>query len=542
MDDGLANGGGVRFARDAEERTLRVAFDAQAGPVAIDDAALGERLAELGCGDWRVAEAARAALLAHARAGTAMAPTVLAQSIDATLTLTLSADGSSATLSIAPAQGGTAVTKEAVLAGLAERGVSYGIELDAVNGAIAAGVADGVVIARGRPPVPGIDGRLECLVSEVRDRRPRLDASGHIDYRELGDIQVVREGEALMRRHLPTEGEVGITVTGQPVAPRAGRAVAFAPGLKGAAPSPDDPDLLVATLTGQPVRVRGGMQVEPVYDIDAVGMASGNIRFDGNVKIRGDVAAGMVVEASGDIEVGGVVESATLEAGGNIVIKGGAIGRLGRKEPGEPPRMRCGASFTAAYAQQVRVEAGDSIFIDDIAMQCELIAANHILIGQRRRGQVIGGYLQAALSVRAKVLGSPNRIETRFEIGTPPEVHREQLELARQRDGKETQLLDLSRLLNFAAQHPERLPPATLDKARTTVAALSAEIAALRVREQAITQAVELARKARVVAEKAMYDGVIVGLGTHRYRVQGEHGAGAIGLGDDGLELMTQEG
>lgn len=531
---------GLRLSIDEDGRVVLASSTAVAGAPPLDEAALRQRLADAGCGDWRVQPAALKLLLLQYNAGKPVAALPLAERIDATLAVRIAPDGLAATLSIVAPQGGAPIAKEDVLAELAAKGITEGIALDAINQAIADGAASEVVIARGRQPVAGADGRLESLVAEARDRRPQLDASGHIDYRDLGDIQVVRPGEALMRRHPPTPGEPGVTVCGVAIAPRPGKDIGFAPQLAGAAPAPGDPDCLVATLAGQPVQVRGGIMVEPVYSVDAVSMASGNIRFDGSVKIRGDVAAGMVVSASGDIEVGGVVESATLEAGGSIVVKGGVIGKLGRKDAGEH-HIRCGRDFSAAYAQQVRVEAGDSIFIDDIAMQCELAAANHIRVGQRRRGHVIGGRLQATLSVRARVLGSPNRIETQFEIGTPPELHKQQLELAKQRDGRETQLLDISKLLAFADQHPGRLPADKLDKARQTAALLSAEIAELRSNEEALAHKVELAHQARVIAEQAMYEGVVVTLGNQRYRVVGEHGGGAIGLGGHGLELLPVE-
>src|SRR5690606_5702443 len=113
-------------------------------------------------------------------------------------------------------------------------------------------------------------------------------------------------GDALMIRHHATEGTAGTTLCGDPVPASAGEDVSYASNLTGVAFAPDNPDMLVAAIVGQPVQVAGGMIVEPVYSVDAVSMASGNIHFDGSVKIRGDVSAGMRVQAAGDIEIGGV--------------------------------------------------------------------------------------------------------------------------------------------------------------------------------------------------------------------------------------------
>jgi hypothetical protein len=44
-----------------------------------------------------------------------------------------------------------------------------------------------------------------------------------------------------------------------------------------------------------------------------------------------------------------------------------------------------------------------------------------------------------------------------------------------------------------------------------------------------------------VNAQQALYEGVEVTMGSQRYRVVGEHGACAVGLGPAGLELINLE-
>lgn len=461
-----------------------------------------------------------------------------AENIDASLELAIAADGMEAVLHSRPAQGGgVPLAREAVLAALAEKGVSHGILDAAIDAAVAAGAAAGVVIARGQTPLPGRDGWLESLIPEVRSRVPSVDESGHTDYHDLGAILVVHAGDALMRRHAPTEGSFGMTVRGVALPARPGKEVQFAANLPGAVRAPDDPDLLQAALTGQPVMVPGGIMVEPVFKVETVDTASGNIDFEGSVTINGDVAAGMTVRASGDIEIGGVVERANLEAGGDIVVKGGVIGNLGHKG-GEEYRVRCGGSFSAAHAQQAIIEAGDSIFIDDMAMQCVLTAINHVRVGNNKRGHIIGGKVQATLSIAAKVIGSPNRVHTRLEIGVNPAMHKQLLAKAAERDGKETQLLEVSKLLAFARANPGKLRPEMIDKAQATAVALAADIAALRTEQEALTKKLELSQLARVLAEQAVYEGAEVVMGNQHYRVVGERGPCAIGLHEGGFGLL----
>lgn len=540
MTTETGQGAGLILQMDGENRALIATVTPQAQSAPIDETWLRAQVETLGYGELRYLPTAATMLLSQYNSGRAVAALRLAERVDAELDIQISKDGMEATLDIIPAQGGAPITKNQVLAALAEKGVTEGILLDEVNQAIAAGTATACIIARGRPPVHGQNGYFESLIPDVRARVPQIKESGKIDYRDLGEIQVVRTGDPLMLRHRATSGTPGATVLGVAIPPKPGKDVMFASKLTGVATCPNNPDQLQATQTGQPVVVKDGMIVEPVFTLPAVNMASGNINFDGSVVIKGDVGAGMTVKASGDIEVGGVVENAHLEAGGSIVIKGGALGSIDQKS-GRDYTLRCGQNFQAAYAQKVRIEAGDSIFIDDMAMQCELTAAHHIKVGKTKRGNIIGGRSQAMLSITARVLGAPNRINTACHIGVSPSLHKEAKELAEQRDGVETQLLEISKLLDFASHNPGRLRPEMIEKARQTAAALSDEIARLREAEKQLTDKIALAQEARVVAEETLHEGVEVHVGNLRYRVVGDHGAGQIQMGGNGLELAALE-
>jgi uncharacterized protein (DUF342 family) len=493
------------------------------------------------------------------------------------LTIEVSPDGLDAFLTVTLTEGGQLPDSSSILGALADNGIGHGILPEAVEAALASEsyvapepepatdpAANDVspkvgsvpsptpsarfLIAHGRPAIHGENGWLESLIPEVRSRVPRVDETGSVDYRDLGDILVVHAGDPLMRRHPPTGGTPGLTLLGETIPATPGQPMMFSGKLPGTEFAADDPDLLQAAINGQPIVVRGGMSVEPVFKVDTVGTASGNIDFDGTVVVVGDVSAGMTVRATGDIQIGGVVELATLDAGGSIAIKGGAIGATGakgatgaQKKSAEEHRIRCGGNFNAAYAQQTIIEAGDSIFIDDMAMQCELSAINHIRVGNKKRGHIIGGSAQATLSITAKVIGSPNRVRTHLEIGVNPLMHKQLLEMTHDRDGKETQLLEVSKLMAFASKNPGKLPPDMLEKARATAAATSAAIAALREEQDILTAKIALSMQSRVTAEVSLHEGVEVAMGALSYRVASEQEPCAIGLIQGKLGLLSLE-
>lgn len=531
---------GLTLRLEAKTRVLIADMEAHPQAPAIDEVWLQARLADSGWSHLRISPEAVKKLLESSRQGIALTGLQLAECVDATMTVTISPDQMQAFLDIEPAQGGEPIRTEQILDELKAQAISYGIQADAIDSAIAAGEAHHLCIARGLPAVAGSDGYMESLQPTVQNRVPCVDEFDHTDFRDLGEILTVNAGDELMLRHPPTEGVAGCTVLGTIIPTTAGKDVHYAAALAGTCLAPDQPDLLRAAISGQPVLTADGMIVEPVFTIGSVNSASGNVRFKGSVRVRGDVLAGMTVQATGDIEVDGVVEAASLDAGGNIVIKGGAMGGLGHQE-GSQHLLRCGGSFSAGYALQARIEAGEDIFIDDTAMQCELSAVNNIRVGCSRRGYIIGGRAQATLSISAKVIGSPNRVATLFEIGVNPVLHKDHQQIIENREARETQLLEVSKLIDFAHKHPGKVPTEMVDKAHKTAASLSAEIAEIRAEQEALERKIDRSKQSRVIAEQAIHEGVEVQLCGHHFRVFGEHGAGTIGIGDEGLGFLSED-
>jgi hypothetical protein len=544
MEDDLPAGPDLRLLFDDSSRVLSASLAPDPRFPRIDAAWLRSRLAAAHYADLQIRPEPIKQLIARYNAGEAVPPIEIAHCVDASLQIMTSLDGLNARLTLVPPKGGKPATKADLLALIQSKGIVEGVLVDEVNRAIAEGKADDLVIARGREPVVGEDGRLESLLPETRERVPSIQPCGRTDYRDLGEVQIVRAGDALMRRHPPTRGIEGVSVLGRPIPAKAGRDARFAAGLRGVAPSPDDPDLLVAVTDGQPLRVKSGVMVEPIYTVDTVNMATGNISFDGTVRVRNDVQAGMTIRATGDIEISGTVEPATLEAGGNIVVKGGVMGSLGGKSGGKDPvthAIRCAGSFSASYAQQARITAGDSIFIDDMAMQCQLDATNHIRIGNYRRGHIIGGLTRACLSIHARVIGAQNRIRTELEIGNDPGLAHAVQEKAAERDGKENKLLEIGKLLTVADRNPGKVSAEIVTRAEEAAAALSAEIEGLRGEEEDLRQRLLLTQQARINAETAFYEGCIVTMGECTLRVPQDRGATTVRLADQGLGIFPLE-
>ena len=302
----------------------------------------------------------------------------IAECLDGELNISVSKDALQAFLSITPPQGGEPVDETMVRRALEERDIHYGI----LPSALRAEVADKQLVAQGEAAVDGDDTRFESLLPEAPDKRPLINEDGTVDYREIGAFVTVDAGDALMRKHPPTPGTNGCDIHGNVLMARAGKNLAFASKLSGVEVDADDPaDLLRASIGGQPEVVDRGMNVNPVIRVDNVDLSTGNIHFDGTVKIRGNVAEGLKVHATSDIYVSGMIEGAELEAGGDIVVSRGIVGRGEvRKKGGEQgcgiARLKSGGTVKARFIENAVVEATDTIQVGELVTHSELIALN----------------------------------------------------------------------------------------------------------------------------------------------------------------------
>lgn len=112
----------------------------------------------------------------------------------------------------------------------------------------------------------------------MAERHPHIDEHGMADFRDLGDLVVVKAHAAVAAHPPHRRRKEGFDVGGNPLRPKPGTSWPFAPGLKGVEPDSTDADLLVASVTGQPVMVSRGVKVDPNMVLPEVAiLLTGNV-------------------------------------------------------------------------------------------------------------------------------------------------------------------------------------------------------------------------------------------------------------------------
>ncbi|MBV7314066.1 DUF342 domain-containing protein [Shewanella sp. NIFS-20-20] len=349
----------------------------------------------------------------------------IANKLDAQCDFTISADKMSAMLDIITPYGGSGVDIKSILTGLKQRQIFMGISKLNIDKAIAqcqrlpSGSSISVQIARGKAPIHGQDAYLQRLLPLVRERlaQPRLNPDGSVDMRDLGELSSVTPGQLLMRKHPATFGENGYNIHGVTLYAKQGKDCAMIPGT-GTELDPRNPLQILATQAGQLVETPNGIQVDNVLMLNGVDIAQGHVDFHGSLLIKGDVQEGMKVKATGNISILGFVENALIEAGGDICVHKGIVGR---QERGQKlmTQLRAGGSISAQFAQYAALECMQDIMIASqlLHSHCRTPGCVYVHDKHKYKGELVGGVIEANRGIFAVNIGASAGSITRLSCG-----------------------------------------------------------------------------------------------------------------------------
>ena len=536
-------GSGLLIQLSPEGAKLLAAFTPTVQRRTLDVAALKRAAALEGHGELYLSEDSLAELLKRCEVSPIPFTLQIGERRDATLALSVSDDFMSATVSIAPAFGGRTITREEIVKELADRGVVSGFLEEELDAVVAAGHASKQQVAAGEQPVPGEDSQFISLLPEAKELIPQFTDQDIADYRNLGDVISVSLGEPLMRRVPPTSGLPGRNLLGIELPTSDGIDIPFADNLTGVACDLHDCDLLIAACSGIPVPVPRGIIVEPVFKLKRVDLSTGNLRVKGSVEIAGDVSEGMEVTATEGITVGGIVEAARLEAGGDIEVKGGVIGHgklsIGKAEGRkDSAQLKSGGCVTVQFAENAVIVAAAEITVRELAMQSELTSGTCIRVGEAggRKGHIIGGLCRAGALVHAIVVGSHAGVPTVVEVGVDPSINQKLGFVKETLDEKGGRLEELTKTLAYVRENPGSMEPGLMQLKERVYAKLQSEIAELTGEKKRLQKRMEVNAQARIVVERDAFLGVQVRIGNASLQIEEDLLSPTFTLGADGVE------
>ncbi|ADL13122.1 FapA family protein [Acetohalobium arabaticum] len=441
---------------------------------------------------------------------------------DAEIGVNLKNDGMEAYLSIKPALGGKKATLERIKSALAEAGVAFGIkeqklkDLVDEDGVLKQEIEE-VLIAKGAEPVKGSPAEIDFKFDlESEERQVRELENGSVDYLNLNKINNVKPGDVLATKTPSQSGSPGTTVTGDKVEPEPVEDKSIPAGKNTKLSS--DSLTLESEIEGQVIYERDKIDVVPVHTVQGdVDLSTGNIKFVGTVVIEGDVIDGMRVEAKEDIQVKGSVHAAELEAGEEILVKNGFIG----KDKGE---LSADGDIKVKFIENGRVVTDNDLIVTEAIMHSDIDAARIIRV--ENKGLIVGGKIRAGREIEAKVVGSNLGTKTELYVGVTPELRDKYNQLKDELADYQQELEEAVKTIKYLKKKQEQNDGQLSDRDREVMGQktrarfqTAKEIEDLKEDKESLEKRLDEGKNGRIKVQDTLHSGVKLTIGTEVKRI-----------------------
>lgn len=323
-----------------------------------------------------------------------------------------------------PSDGGEKITYNDIVNTLTAKGIKVGVEQDRIEEILRTkNYCQDYVVAKGVPVTLGHDATITYHFNTNLNVKPKLNPDGTVDFHHLDNIGHIHKGQVLATLVPEDLGKPGLNVFGEVIKQpkynklklRYGKNISIS----------EDKCTIYSEVDGHASLVDGKVFVSNLFEVQDVDTSTGNIEFEGNVVVKGNVRSGFEIVARGNIEVFGVVEGAVLIAGGQIILRRGIQGM-------NKGLLKAGGNIITKFIESAHVEADG--FVQTESILHSTVSAKGEIIVQGRKGFVTGGVVTSQTGLTAVTIGSPMGTATRIEVGIDPTMRERQQSLLKEID------------------------------------------------------------------------------------------------------------
>ncbi|UCD17643.1 MAG: DUF342 domain-containing protein [Candidatus Zixiibacteriota bacterium] len=367
-------------------------------------------------------------------------------------------------------------------------------------------------VAEGQTPVMPTDAKLEWTGDYFTEGYYIDPKTKRIDFRQKISNPAVEKDQLLAIIYKAIPGKNGVDVFGRTITVPRAHDVRLRAG-NNVYWSKED--------SGYKARVAGRVKLigvtldvdEVLYVRNGVGTESGNIKHKGQVIVDGDIESEYKVEATGNIEVKGVIQSDIVSCGGNLVVVEGI-----NENPAKLLNVR--GDIISKYILNASIECEGNIVANREIFQSQIKSRGEVTCTE---GRVVGGEIMAARGITVGEAGSKGAVKTAFVAG----VDYTQLAMLKACNKKIDQLKKVIKKLRPAhrmlSMQMQALTSAqkeglaeigsNISEAEENIKELEAE--GMRIRKEMISN-----RSARIIILRMVYPGVVLRVHDSRYTVE----------------------
>lgn len=371
-----------------------------------------------------------------------------------------------------------------------------------------------VIVAEGKNAVDGEDGKFTYYFRKQLNRRPHVKEDGSVDYKNMELFEAVKKDQRIAEYHPATIGMFGYDVKGQLISPKRGKELLPLRG-QGFKMS-EDRKQYYSMMDGiiELDELEGKLSIRNLYTVSGdVDASTGNINFNGDVNVMGNVEAGFSIVATGNVVIDGHCEGGHISAGKDVIIRKGCQGQ----GDGE---IIAGGKITGQFFESSKLYANGDIEASYL-LNCQLRTEGHLLV-EGRKGVIIGGYTCAKNGITCYGLGNIAEIKTVLEVGIDKEDMASYQELGKKIDKVEAEMRTCESALNKFMEQPERDEKKTALVERLTKAVYTQKLQKKKLLKEREEQMEKLTRQkgARIQVTGMAFPGTIIYMNAEPYIVK----------------------
>ncbi|MDD2401297.1 MAG: FapA family protein [Clostridia bacterium] len=369
------------------------------------------------------------------------------------------------------------------------------------------------IIAEGRTSINGENAKLEFSFNiEGMDTKPKELEDGSVNFHELNLINIVQSGTVLVKKTPATDGISGMNVYGQEIKPNKGKDLRLPMGLN--TQMIDDNKKLISTKEGHVAYINNKVNVFPTYEVKGdVDFNTGNIKFPGNVIVRGNVITSFYVEAGGDVQIYGNLLG-HVKINGNLQVKKGIV---------------CGnadvkGNIFVRQIENASVASKQNITVSEAIMHSN-VRADEKLIVNGKKGLIVGGCTFVGKKITAKIIGSPVGTRTIIEVGVSRQLKEEYKCICKELKENEIQYRNNVKAMEHLLVMKDKQKALTAEKNELLVSTrrmqyeLKKRKINLENRKNDLEEYFKKAKSADVEVLNTIYSGVVINIGNSTHDI-----------------------
>ncbi|MES0489632.1 MAG: FapA family protein [Leptospirales bacterium] len=291
--------------------------------------------------------------------------------------------------------------------------IKYGLNPSLVDQAIAEftenpkeNIKKQFIVAKGMPMVPGQNGKVDIYIDEAAP--VAIDDTGKADFRNIEKFRTVEKDQILAKIIPAIPGKPGYNVFGDKIAPMAVREPKLIAG-ENVIHNADSGELM-ARATGVFSKIKNTINVSEVLTISKnVGLETGNLHYEGVIKVNGNIELGAEVSSERDLFVDGIIESGSVKVGGSLHVSGGIKTR-------QEGLITVKSDVHATYIENSKVYADGSMKIVNAVIGSNLTCCGNINT-IKDGSKIVGGEITALEHIATDFFGNMNDTHTIVSIG-----------------------------------------------------------------------------------------------------------------------------